>query len=290
VSKVAEALELAERLRKLARTSLVSAGNVLKPAEGMPRLPKCQSAEAIINPTAVDRHIVCITDRDSPGAEQYRKLRAQLLLLTRQTRQNSLMVTSADVGEGKSVTAINLAIALAREIDYTVLLVDADLRKPSIHNYLGIRADCGLSEYLEGRVELSDVLIKTGIGKLVLLPAGTPPPNPAELLSSYRMKELAQEMKHRYGDRYIIYDSAPILACSDTISLSSLVDGILLVIQAARTSEKTVKEALALLHSTTILGVVYNNVPDFMSNNLYPYEYYRYRQGVESVKSDNDNK
>ena len=104
------------------------------------------------------------------------------------------------------------------------------------------------------------------------------------------MKELAQEMKHRYGDRYIIYDSAPILACSDTISLSSLVDGILLVIQAARTSEKTVKEALALLHSTTILGVVYNNVPDFMSNNLYPYEYYRYRQGVESVKSDNDNK
>ncbi len=188
------------------------------------------------------------------------------------------------------MTAINFAIALARQIDHTVLLVDADLRKPSIHTYLGIRADFGLSEYLEGQVKnLSDVLVKTGIGKLVLLPAGSPPPNSAELLSSNRMKELAQEMKNRYADRYVIYDASPLLACADALSLSKHVDGILLVIQGARTSAKTVKDALAHLHGSPVLGVVYNNVPDFMCKNLYPYDYYRYRKGGESAESDNGN-
>jgi protein-tyrosine kinase len=288
VSKMAEALDLAKRLRKSGKASSAPAGNVLKPAEDTSRLPESQTTELIINPAKVDRHIVCITDVDSPGAEQYRKLRAQILSSLRQTSKSTFMVTSADIGEGKSVTAVNLAIALAREIDHTVLLVDADLRKPSIHTYLGIRADRGLSEYLEGKVELSDVLIRTGIGKLVLLPAGTPPANPAELLASNRMKELAQEMKNRYADRYIIYDSSPILACADTVSLSRHVEAILLVIQGARTSEKTAKEALAILPGKPMLGVVYNNVPDFMCDN-HPYDYYRYRQGIESAHSDNNN-
>jgi protein-tyrosine kinase len=286
VSKMAEALELERRLKQSVKAHTAPPPNVLTPGEEGPRLPEFQAAESIIDPEKVARNIVCITDAYSPAAEQYRKLRGQLCL---STHRSTLMVTSADVGEGKSVTAVNFAIALAREIDHTVLLVDADLRNPSIHTYLGIKADFGLSEYLEGRVKnLSDVLIKTGIGRLVLLPAGAPPPNSDELLSSNRMKELAQEMKNRYADRYIIYDSSPILACADAASLSKHVDGILLVIQAERTSQKTAKEALALLHSTPVLGVVYNNVPDYMCKNIYPYDYYRYNQCGGSAKSESD--
>lgn len=288
MSKLAEALDLAKRLRKSGNDSSVTVGNVLKLMEDTSLLPESQTMGLIIDPAKVERHIVCITDVDSPGAEQYRKLRAQILSSLRQTSKSTFMVTSADIGEGKSVTAVNLAVALAREIDHTVLLVDADLRKPSIHTYLGISADRGLSEYLEGKVELSDVLIRTGIGNLVVLPGGTPPANPAELLSSNRMKELAQEMKHRYSDRYIIYDSSPILACADTVSLSRHVDAILLVIQGARTSEKTAKEALSILPGRPMLGVVYNNVPDFMCDN-HPFDYYRYRQGLDPAKSDNNN-
>ena len=287
MSKTAEALAAAKRLREPSSALSAPSGNILKPAEETSQLPQAQEPVSIINTSRVHPHIVCITDIDSPGAEQYRKLRGQVLHSMRQTGKSTIMVTSADMGEGKSVTAINLAIALAREIDHTVLLVDADLRKPSIHTYLGISADWGLSEYLQGLVSISDCLIRTGIGNLVVLPAGNPPPNPAELLSSIRMKELAQEMKKRYTDRFIIYDSSPILACSDTVSLTSHVDGILMVIQAERTSEHTAKEALALLPGKPILGVVYNNMPDYMSTNLYSYDYYRYRQGGESDASGN---
>ncbi len=287
MSKVAEALEFEKLLRGSDKKPAAPSGAVIRLARETAQLPEVQTSKPTIDPAKVDRSIVCITDPDSPGAEQYRKLRAQILPAMRQTAKSTLMVTSADVGEGKSITAVNLAIALAMEIDHTVLLVDADLRKPSIHTYLGIRVDWGLSEYLQGLVSISDCLIKTGIGRLVLLPAGKPPPNSAELLSSNRMKKLAQEMKHRYNDRHIIYDSPPILACADTISLCSHADGILLVIQAARTSEKTVKEALALLPGKPILGVVYNNVPDFMCTSPYPHDYYRYGKCTASTTSAN---
>jgi protein-tyrosine kinase len=144
-----------------------------------------------------------------------------------------------------------------------------------------------LSDYLSGRVDLSDVLIPTGVGKLVFLPAGSISPNPAELLSSNRMKELVQEMKHRYSDRYIIFDTSPVLVSADAISMSSHVDGILFVIKAAMTPEKTVKKAIGLLHGAPILGVVFNNVPDYLGKNLNPYYYYRYQHDTDQPTKTN---
>ena len=111
-----------------------------------------------------------------------------------------------------------------------------------------------MSDYLSGKVELSDVLINTGIGRLVLLPAGNICSNPAELLSSNRMKELVQEMKHRYVDRYIVIDTPPVLVSADALSVSNYVDGVLFVIQAAKTSEKTVKKAISLFKSANSSG------------------------------------
>jgi exopolysaccharide/PEP-CTERM locus tyrosine autokinase len=278
VSRIEQALEKAIKIRESAAVPISGLDSHRESAKKPSPLPAFHIKESIINPILVDRHIVCITDPYSPASEQYRKLRARILARTKQDFQNTIMVTSADVGEGKSITSINFAVALAREIDHTVLLVDADMRKPSIHKYLGIKTDRGLSDYLSGQVELSDVLINTGLGRLVLLPAGNACSNPAELLSSNRMKELVKEMKHRYADRYIVIDTPPVLVSADAISISNNVDGVIFVVQAAKTSEKTVKKAINLLKGAIMLGIVYNNVPDYLGKNLNPYYYHQYHR------------
>jgi protein-tyrosine kinase len=278
VSRIEQALEKAIKIRESAAVPISGLDSHRESAKKPSPLPAFHIKESIINPILVDRHIVCITDPYSPASEQYRKLRARILARTKQDFQNTIMVTSADVGEGKSITSVNFAVALAREIDHTVLLVDADMRKPSIHKYLGIKTDRGLSDYLSGQVELSDVLINTGLGRLVLLPAGNACSNPAELLSSNRMKELVKEMKHRYADRYIVIDTPPVLVSADAISMSNHVDGVIFVVQAAKTSEKTVKKAINLLKGATMLGIVYNNVPDYLGKNLNPYYYHQYHR------------
>jgi len=278
VSRIEQALEKAIKIRESAAVPILGLDSHRESAKKLSPLPAFHIKESIIDPVLVDRHIVCITDPYSPASEQYRKLRARILARTKQDFQNTIMVTSADVGEGKSITSVNFAVALAREIDHTVLLVDADMRKPSIHKYLGIKTDRGLSDYLSGQVELSDVLINTGLGRLVLLPAGNACSNPAELLSSNRMKELVKEMKHRYADRYIVIDTPPVLVSADAISMSNHVDGVIFVVQAAKTSEKTVKKAINLLKGATMLGIVYNNVPDYLGKNLNPYYYHQYHR------------
>ena len=231
----------------------------------------------IVSLDRVERNIVCITDPSSGTAEQYKKLRAKILNLTAKNFLNTIMVTSPDMGDGKSITAMNLAATLAQKMDYTVLLIDADLRHPSILKLLGIKSNYGLSDYLVGKVDLPDILIKTGIGKLVIMPAGNATENSVELLSSEAMKRLVHEIKHRYKDRYIIFDAPPIIAVADTLPLSNYVDGVLLVIQAARTTPKTALHAISQIKGSNILGVVFNKVPSYLVKNLYPY--YRYYGG-----------
>ncbi len=283
MSRIENALEKAIQMREAAK--VISADpQVEKEREKIisksPGGPVFKVREPIIDFDKVDAHIVSLTEPGSIASEQYRKMRARIISTTKPHSgsdfKNSLIVASADVGEGKTVTAINFAITMAQEMDHTVLLVDADLRKPSIHTCLGMKAERGLSEYLCGKAQLSEVLINTGIGKLVFLPAGSPPPNPSELLSSKRMKDLVQELKSRYHDRYIIFDSSPVLVAADTISLTSHVDGVILVVQAARTSESDVKKAMGLIKNVHILGVVYNNVPEYIGkHSSYNYNYYR---------------
>lgn len=283
MSRIEEALEKAIRMRE----SMAGPSPASLPSDTPVDRPDSRDLEikpCIIDPSKLDKHIVCITDPLSAAAEQYRKLKARIFSSTKEKNNNVLMVASSDMGEGKSITAINLAITLAQGIDNTVLLIDADLRRPSIARYLGIETRLGLSDYLAGRGELSDMLIHTGIGKLVILPAGSQPDNPAELLSSNRMKELVVEMKHRYGDRYIIFDSSPILVSADAVSLSGNVDGVLLVVHAAKTPVKVVKKALSLIKNAPIIGVVYNNVPDYLGKNLYPYIYHGYHRDAGQHK------
>ncbi len=207
--------------------------------------------------------------------EEYKKLKSVIVQMTDKEKfLNTLMFTSTMSGEGKTLTVLNLAISLAQELDHTVLVVDADLRQPSVHEYLGLKPQAGLVECLTQDVPLEDVLVKTGIGKLVILPAGSPVANPAELLSSKRMKEMVQELKKRYPDRYVLFDTTPVLSFAESFSLASFMDGIVFIVREGRAKSHQVKMALdSLKKNNNILGVVYND-SHFVSkkdNDYYSY-------------------
>jgi protein-tyrosine kinase len=195
---------------------------------------------------------------NSVVTDRYNLLRTQILEKTRDSGMNSILVTSVTKGEGKTLTAINLAISIARELNQTVLLVDADLRAPSLHKLLDLNTDKGLSDYLLHDIPISDLLINPEIEKLVILPGGISINNSAEILGSTKMETLVQEMKQRYKDRYVIFDSPPLLSSPDPIVFSSYVDGIVLVVEAGKTTTQQIIEAMNLLKGKNVLGTVLN--------------------------------
>ena len=214
-----------------------------------------------VTPSKVNNHhIVTFNEPNSPVSEEYRRLKSMLIRDTKQDFLNTIMITSSVDSEGKTLTAINLAIALGQELDHSILLIDADMRKPMIHKYLGIDYKYGLADCLRDDMDISDALIKTGIGNLVLLPAGKPVSNPVELLSSEKMKSLLKEVKHRYSDRYVIIDTPPILPFADALVLGELIDAVLFVIKEGRAQKKLIDNAMALIQKLNVLGVVFNAV------------------------------
>ncbi len=193
-------------------------------------------------------------------SEQFRRLRTYIINPGLDNGPKTILVTSAVSGEGKSLIAINLAITIATELDSHVLLVDCDLRNPSMSRWFGFDEKEGLSNYLRGEVEIQDVLIKTPVNKLSILCGGSPQENPAELIGSNKMKSLVHDLKSRYNDRYIILDSSPLLATTEPSVLNEMVDGIIFVIKSGDTSRDSIKRALKLLKKDKIMGVVLNNV------------------------------
>ncbi|GBE40185.1 tyrosine-protein kinase YwqD [bacterium BMS3Bbin09] len=245
MSKLEEALEKANKLRESGRIN--EAGKVDVARETVP---------IEVN----NKNLVTITQPYSPVAEEYRKLKSMILRKTKKDFLNTIMITSAIEGEGKSVTSINLAVTLAQAIDHSILLIDADIRKPMIHEYLGIEYKYGLSDYLTSDIDISEVMIKTGIGKLVLIPAGSSVDNPLELLSSEKMKALIKEVKQRYVDRYVIIDTPPILSFAESIAIGANVDGIIFVVKEGRAPKRMIEDALNLVKGLNLLGVVFNGV------------------------------
>ncbi len=227
--------------------------------------------------------IATLCDPHSPASEEYRKLKSSLTAFMRKDQfKNVIMVTSSVACEGKSITALNLAITLAQEFDHTVLLVDADLRKPSLHDYLGMETGKGLSDYLAGEAVLGDLLIRIGIGRLTFLPAGTPIRNPVELFSSQKMKVFVAEIKKRYPDRFIIIDTPPVLPFAETRLLGALVDGIVFVVREGQTTLENINESINALGKSKLVGTVYNDASAESLNERYHYHYYGYRYGKTS--------
>ena len=185
------------------------------------------------------------------------------------------MVTGAEPADGKTLVAANLAVSIAQGMNHYVLLVDCDLRRPSLHKSLGLQAKQGLREYLEEGNSIAPYLIKTPVGKLTLLPAGKPSSSPSELLASDKMKLLVQELRQRYPDRFIILDSPPALFTAETSSLYSMMDGVLLVVRAGKTNKDPIIDVLANIGREKIVGVVFNASIEVQRDYRSYYKYYQ---------------
>ena len=189
---------------------------------------------------------------------------------------NLVMVTSARPGEGKTFTAMNLAISIALERDYTVLLIDADFTKPSILKHMGIEADKGLIDVLEDpSIDLSDVLIRTNIEKLTVLPAGRAHELSTELLASQRMKDVMDDIAWRYRDRLVLFDSPPVLSTSEPSALAMHVGQVLFVVEANKTPKSTVEQALELIDPGPKVGLVLNRCQGGFGNHHFGSYYKR---------------
>jgi exopolysaccharide/PEP-CTERM locus tyrosine autokinase len=265
MSKIYEALENAER---------EGAGGLKKkpPLAVAPKEERMERHERVHKQTrpdkmGSDRPLVSLFQPGSLGAEQFRKLRAHVLKLNMSDSPKTIMVTSATDGEGKTFVAANLAAGIAHDLHFHALLVDCDLRNPSLSQWFGVQNGHGLSDYLVGRGQLSELLMRTEMQKLSILTGGSAQEKPAELIGSRKMEALVHELRSRYNDRYIIFDATPLLATTEPELLARLVDGILIVVRANVTPRETVKQAIALLDPEKILGFVLNNV-EFKSSGL----------------------
>ena len=242
-----------------------------KPATPMPK--PAMSHPGIDNPFLVAAH-----SAGNGAAEQYRKLKSSLVKLNQLGRfDNSLMVTSAIGGEGKTLTSLNLAFTLAQEYDHTVLLVEADIRSPSVLKYLDMKADIGLTDCVLDGVDVGEALIKTGIGNLTILPAGRMVPNPVELFSSKKMQILLEELKSRYSNRYIIVDTTPLLPFAEPQFIANVVDGVLLVVREGYSSMDKLNKSLGLLKNHNLLGVICNGVRQSKDYKYGCYGHYGYK-------------
>jgi non-specific protein-tyrosine kinase len=229
------------------------------------------SREVRLDPAVLEKNRCVAYNTESPQVEAYRVLRTRIMHRTRENGGITVMVTSALPGEGKTVTAVNLALTFAKVYSQTALLVDADLKRQQVHRVLGFKSGRGLGDYLQDGCAVSELIVWPGIEKLTIISGGKRIDGSSELLGSAAMKALVADMKGRYPNRYVFFDVPPVLAGADTITFAPLVDYILFVVQAGRSSLADVQKALGLLPKEKILGIVLNRQVDSDATKYYYY-------------------
>jgi protein-tyrosine kinase len=219
------------------------------------------------------RNRLIVAGSDETLGEAYKLLRTHILHATKREGRNTLMLTGPLPNEGKTLTTINIAIAISQRVGQTVLLVDGDLRNPSIHRYLDLPSGPGLVDYLTSGYPIAESLVHPeGLTNLVVLPAGQTTSQSRELLSSPRMVDLVRELKHFYPDRYVLFDLPPLLY-ADPLSFAPLVDGIILVIEAGSTPREDIVRAQEMLKAFPVLGCVLNKIAPAELSYDYYYSY-----------------
>ena len=223
----------------------------------------------------MDPRLVCALESSSPAAECFRVLRSKLILGSLGKVRNTIMVTGSLPQDGKSLVAANLAVCIAKGINEYVMLVDCDLRFPSLQDIFGLEAKHGLREYLEEGTSIAPYLLKTPVQKLTLLPAGEPIASPSELLGSKKMRQLVEELKSRYQDRYIIFDTPPSQFLADNAFLSHMVDDVLLVVRSGKTSKDAVLQTIESIGREKISGLIFNASDEPLKDYRYYHKYYQ---------------
>jgi capsular exopolysaccharide synthesis family protein len=243
--------------KKTARQASLSVTSSAKPAPGQALVGRLQNAEG-----------------HSSAAEAYRALRTSVLLSAAGSPPKTLLVTSGQPGEGKTTTVVNTAISLA-QLGAEVLIIDADLRKPNVHKVFGLDPSRGLSTYLSRNASIDSLIQKPAMPHMSVLASGPIPPNPAELISSDKMKDMLRKLSERYD--HILIDSPPLINVTDPVILSTEVDGVVLVVSWGKSTRDIARRVRAELTSVgaKIFGVVLNNV-NFRHEGYDDYYYYRY--------------
>ncbi|WP_239454433.1 CpsD/CapB family tyrosine-protein kinase [Bacillus suaedaesalsae] len=219
---------------------------------------------------ALNRSLITITNSKSPISEQYRTIRTNIQFSTVDKELKTVMVTSAGPGEGKSTTTANLAVVFAQQ-GKKVLLIDGDLRKPTVHYTFRLNNHIGLTNVLTKQASLENSVRETEQENLYVLPSGPVPPNPAELLGSRAMKELLTNTSAQFD--VVVFDTPPVLAVTDAQVLANECDGVVLVVSSGKTeNEASIKAKELLVNANAkILGVVLNNKPQKESQYYYYY-------------------
>lgn len=217
-----------------------------------------ETRRVALSPGVMERNRLISGMGKDAATAAYKLLRTQVLQRLGANHWNALAVVSTNAHEGRTLTAINLAISLAQEVNHTVLLVDLNLHSPAVHGYLGDNPLYGLSDYLLNGIELKDILFNPGIDRLVVLPAGGGLANSSEMLSFPKMTALVEELKARYPSRIVLFDLPPLLASDDALVFAPYVDAALLVIEDGATEREELLRAMELLGDTPIIGAVLN--------------------------------
>jgi len=231
-------------------------GRSLVPAE----ITYTQTRSVELYPGWLHQNRVLTAESQERAVQAYKVLRTQVSQRMRANGWRTLGITSPKRGEGKTITAINLSISLAMEASHTVLLVDANLRQPSVHTYFGLEIENGLREYLLGALPVEQVLIYPHIRRLVVLPGSGPVPSSSELLASPTMLALVQELKRRYPTRIVIFDLPPVLTGDDVLAFAPYLDSMLLVAEEGKTMRNDLARAAELVRGSNhnLIGTVLN--------------------------------
>lgn len=228
------------------------------------RYPIRYSATRVFTPDTrkLEQHRVIHPGTPAPILQSYKLLRTQVVNKLQNNHWNSLGILAARSGEGASLTAINLAISLAMDPRVTVLLVDLNLREPSIHRYFGFEPEFGLLDVISQNAALTDVLFNPGIDSLLVIPGTEKVEYSSEFLASPAISQFVEEIKSRYQSRIVIFDLPPVLEADDAMAFASNIDAGLVVICDGKTHEQDLERMSELLQHLPVLGTVYNDAPD----------------------------
>jgi protein-tyrosine kinase len=246
------------RRRPLDRQSLDDSAAIADQPPAPGDINYTQTQRRAVQPEVLARNLIVTGAGSDAVSSAYKMLRTHVLQRMNANGWNALAITSPGLGEGKTITALNLAITMAREVNHTVLLVELDLRRPTLHSLLGYEPGPGITDYLLRDTPLSEVMFNPGIDRLVVIPAGPPAESSSELLSSPRMVDLVRELKERYPSRLVLFDVPPLLTSDDGLAFVPYVDAALLVVAEGETSYEDVELAKSMLVSTHLLGAVLN--------------------------------
>lgn len=248
----------ANRPQRLARHHNNKVSNQFETSHDFKNLTYKYTRIQAISPQQLRENRIIAGFPDEPNSSQFRILRTQVLQELRDNNWNSLAITAAHSDAGKSLVAANLAVSLSLMTNITVLLVDLDLRKPSIHRYFDLDVEKGIYEYLTQGTPLENILINPGIERLVILPGSTPTTSSSELLASREALTLLDEIQNRYESRIILYDLPPLVGLDDAMVVLPKIDTAILVVEANKTTEAELTQSMQVLDDHQFMGIVFN--------------------------------